>query len=306
MGTLGRAANDAAFLVFSVLDQRLAFECRDAALSALVVAESPGLPCADDMEGQDPALRYTVSVNGNPPSFALSRDGGTVLQGTGGAAFLSMLEQDLTVELQKRRPDLLFVHAAALEWQGGACLLVAESGVGKSTTAWALLHHGFDYLSDELAPIDLTSLHVHPYPRALCLKEVPQEYPPPPGAVNLGVTTHIPAQALPRAPVYEPKPLSAIFLLSRMHVSGAPAIRTLAPGEAAARLYVHSLNPLAHGNRGLDAVADIAARTPCFALTLAELPASCALIEATLAAGLKPDGGAKRAATAVSAKKVQL
>ena len=284
MGLSGGAANDAAFLAFSVLDQRLTFECRDAALSALVVADSPGLPVTTHGEGNGPALFYTVSGLGKSPSFQLSREGGPVLQGTGGAAFLSMLEQDLTVELQRRRPDLLFFHAACLHRQGRACLLVGDSGVGKSTTAWALLHHGFDYLSDELAPIDLPSLHVHPYPRALCLKKVPSGYPPPPGAVDLGATTHIPPPALPRAPVYEPKPLSAIFLLSRTHVSDVPDIHPLAPAEAAARLYVQALNLLAHGNRGLDAVMDVATRVPCFALTLAEPPASCALIEATLAA----------------------
>jgi hypothetical protein len=151
------------------------------------------------------------------------------------------------------------------------------------TTAWGLLHHGFGYLSDELAPIDITSLHVHPYPRALCLKEVPIGFPPQAGAVDLGLTTHIPPPSLPGAPVYESKPLSAIFLLWRMPAFGPPEIRALAPAEAAARLYVHALNPLAHGNRGLDAVTEIATHVPCFAMMLAELHASCAQIQATVA-----------------------
>ena len=29
---------------------------------------------------------------------------------------------------------------------------------------WALSHHGFRYLSDELAPIDPGTLRVHPFP----------------------------------------------------------------------------------------------------------------------------------------------
>jgi hypothetical protein len=270
-------------LAFSVLGQQLLFECDDAALTALLAVDSPGLPCAAGADAGNRVLRYSIKSVGSPHSFAFSRDGGPVLQGTGRAAFLSMIERDVTVELQKRRPDLLFLHAAALEWRGRACLLVAESGVGKSTTAWGLLHHGFGYLSDELAPIDVTSLHVHPYPRALCLKEVPIGLPPQAGAVDLGLTTHIPPPSLPGAPVYESKPLSAIFLLCRMPAFGPPEIRALAPAEAAARLYVHALNPLAHGNRGLDAVTEIATRVPCFAMMLAELHASCAQIQATVA-----------------------
>jgi len=283
MGGLGSNRNEATVLAFSVLGQRLEFECADATLTELVVADSPGLPCNTDGRAQGPAVRY--SVTGDARSFALHRPGGRALVGAGGAAFLSLLEHDLTVELQRRRPDLLFLHSAALDWQGRACLLVAGSGVGKSTTAWALLHHGCGYLSDELAPIDIASLNVHPYPRALCLKDVPKGYPPPAAAVDLGITTHIPPTSFPGMPVYEPKPLSAIFLLRRMRASGAaPEIRALAPAEAAARLYVHALNPLAHGNGGLDAVSQIAARVPCFHMGLAELPASCALIQATVAA----------------------
>jgi hypothetical protein len=71
-----------------------------------------------------------------------------------------------------------------------------------------------------------------------------------------------------------------------MRVFGAPEIRALAPAETAARLYVHALNPLAHRNWGLDAVTEIATRVPGFAVAVAELPASCALIQATVAATL--------------------
>ena len=51
-------------------------------------------------------------------------------------------------------------------------LLAGASGNGKSTTAWALLHRGFQYLSDELAPLDLSAMTVHAFPHALCLKHV--------------------------------------------------------------------------------------------------------------------------------------
>jgi hypothetical protein len=45
---------------------------------------------------------------------------------------LYIVEKDLTIELQKLRRDLYFLHAAALAIAQNAFLLVAPSGGGKS------------------------------------------------------------------------------------------------------------------------------------------------------------------------------
>jgi len=274
----GGAANVDAVLGFCVLGQTIVFDCDDAAVARLLLAASPGLRCADPA---NPSLRYSVQRAGDPLSFIVSRAGGPTLTGHDAAEFLFLLEKDLTVELQHRRPDLLFLHAAALEWQGRAYLLVADSGVGKSTTAWALLHEGLGYLSDELAPVDLDAMQVLPYPHALCLKAVPDDYALPAEAVDLGATIHVPPPSLPGGAVHEPTALAAVFILSRPRgTAGAARLRRLGAAEAAARLYTHTLNALAHRNRGLDAVVRIAERVPCFAVASGELRATCALIRA--------------------------
>jgi energy-coupling factor transporter ATP-binding protein EcfA2 len=46
---------------------------------------------------------------------------------------------------------LLPLHASALEKNGKAILICGESGAGKSTTAAALLKHGFSLLSDDIS-----------------------------------------------------------------------------------------------------------------------------------------------------------
>ena len=178
---------------------------------------------------------------------------------------------------------MFFLHSAAIEVHGKACLLAAESGGGKSTTSWALLHHGYGYLSDELSPVDLDSLRVCPYPRALSLKHaMPLAYPLPDDAIRLGHTVRVPVSSLGREAVYESRPIGAVFVLQRGPRLDAPTLRTLAPSEAGAYLYVNALNALAHSNRGLDAVVHIAERVPCHALSTAGLPATCALIEQAL------------------------
>ena len=187
------------------------------------------------------------------------------------------------MELQKRRSDLFFLHSAAVDWRGRACLLAAESGSGKSTTTWGLLHHKFHYLSDELSPIELGSMRVFPYPHALCLKRPPAPaYRLPADALDLGRTIHIPAQSLPSGTVSESRPLGAVFLVTHRPELSSPNIRAVSPAEASARLYAIALNALAHPNRGLDAVIRISETVPCFALSAAELSATCALICSTV------------------------
>jgi hypothetical protein len=55
-------------------------------------------------------------------------------------------------------------------------------------------------------------------------------------------------------------------------------LAALRPAEAGARLYVNALNALAHPRSGLDAVARLAERVPCYAITSGALDATCAAI----------------------------
>jgi len=215
--------------------------------------------------------------------------GGFVLQTAEGAPvpaadlgdLLFQVEKAIILGLQRCRPDLLFIHAAALERDGAAWLLVGESGSGKSTTAWGLLHHGFSYLSDELAPVDLDTLEVFPYPHALCLKRRP---PPPfslPAAtIDLGRTIHVPARSLPSAYRVDACALRAAVFVSHDRRVSEPVLRRLGTAEAAARLYVATLNALAHPARGLDAVLRVAGRASCFGLQVGDLERTCKLLAA--------------------------
>jgi hypothetical protein len=197
---------------------------------------------------------------------------------------LYLLEQDLVVELQKLRPDLYFVHAAALERDGRVTLVVAESGGGKSTTAWALLHHGFRYASDELAPIDLTSSEVHCFPHALCLKADPPggAYPLPEGTLLTRRARHVPAECLPAPLAPCPARLDTVVFLDRHAAGGPPSLRTLGAAEAATRLYPQSLNLLAHPADGVDAALKIVRQARCYQLEASDLESICRLVRSTL------------------------
>ena len=270
-----------AALSLHVVGLRVQVGCADAAAGNALLANFGAMiaPSGD----AEPDLRYRIERDEGVSSYALTREDGESQACADLGDLVFALEKDLTVQLQLRRSELLFLHAAAIEWQGRAFLLAAESGSGKSTTAWALLHHGFGYLSDELGPVDLGAMSVLPFPHALCLKhEPPPPYALPGRALRLGPRIHVPTDALPSPTSAEPRPLAAVLLVTYRPELEAPQLRAIGPAEASARLYVTALNPLAHAGHGLDAAVHIVEQVPCFTVATTELTATCALIGATV------------------------
>jgi len=265
-------------LEFRIFGRRISIQCNDDLFRSLVLSNYHAFE-----EPLDSAeIAYTVGRHASG-GFRISRGEETLAEVTSGEAlqytFTYVLEKLLTIELQKLRTDLYFVHSAALERGGRVTLIVAQSGTGKSTTSWALLQHGFRYLSDELAPIDPTSLDVYPYPHALCLKAAPPEpYRLPENVVRTENTIHIPVGDLPSAAVTQPCPLRALVFLQRNSDKPAPALAQVSPAEAGARLYANTLNALAHPGSGLDVAIRIAKAVPAFVVNAGDLQATCELI----------------------------
>jgi hypothetical protein len=269
-------------LSFLMLDQLVQVSCDDGALQDLVLADlgAMSVPSSD----RAAELHYVITSAENN-GYAVSCRGQPAITLADEADLLFRLEKDLTVALQMLRPDLLFIHAAALAKDGMVCLLVGESGHGKSTTAWGLLHHGFRYLSDELGPLDLRSMQVLPYPHALCLKQPPPpSYPLPVGSLDLGDTLHVPVPLLPCATA-GPCELGAVLFVRYRDDLDAPVLHPMTAAQASARLYVSTLNALAHPAHGVDAVVRVAASVPCYSLACTDLSSTCEMVGRILAAG---------------------
>lgn len=242
--------------------------------------------------GQTRPADLTYRVQGALPDAVVMREDQTVASAADDYDLLYGFEKDLTLQLQYRRPDLLFLHAAALGWNRRGVLITAPSGTGKSTTTWGLLHHEFEYLSDELAPIDLDAMTVLPYPHALCLKATPPPpHPLPPDVLTTAWTRHVAPESVPGATVTEPMPVTTVMVLTRPPDNAQPAISPISSAAAAAQLYGNGLNLLAHGNQGLDAVVRVARHCRCYHLTGGELEATCRLIADTMRS--EAEGGSR-------------
>jgi len=269
----------AASLSLRIVGQAVEIVCDEPAAASALRENYEALSC-DEAKGAD--LRYRVSAEPSTSRFLLRRHDGRALLAADVGELVFQLEKAIIIAIQQCRPDLLFLHAAALERDRAAWLFVGASGAGKSTTAWGLLHHGFSYLSDELAPIDLDTLEVFPYPHALCLKRrPPPPYLLPDESLDLGRTIHVPARSLPSPPRLHACALQAVFFVNRDARLHEPVLRRVSTAEAAARLYVSTLNALAHEARGLDAVLKVASDVSCFVLQAGDLESTCKLIAAT-------------------------
>lgn len=204
-----------------------------------------------------PKLSY--SIEQAETGYILNRDEAYTLPVRNDAEFLYHLEKDMVIQVQYRRPDLYFIHGAVMTWGEQCCLIIAPSGGGKSTLAWALLESGFTYYTDELAPVDLDQLTVWPFDHAFCLKT------PPPSPYRLPENAYATERAY-----YVPMPKQNLPKRRLTHLifidqpSAGPPVTEVSEGEASARLFANSLNALAHGNQGLSAARKLAEKTVAY------------------------------------------
>ena len=266
-------------LTLRVLNCLVRISCPAPGLLDLLAQAYGSMHCNNGV-GAD--LEYLVDGN-TERGVRISRAGCAPLLANSDGEFLFLFEKDLTIQLQRLRRDLYFLHAAAVELAGRTSLLVGASGQGKSTTAWGLLHHGFGYLSDELGPVCLRTMRVFAYPHSLCLKsEPPPPYPLPPEVLRTSQTLHVPALSLPGPTVSGSSPIAAVFFLERRTAEQAPMLAAISSGEGTARLFAQALNPLAHREDGLHGAITIAREAYCFRLLLGDLRCTCDLLADTL------------------------
>ncbi len=268
----------------SIFDRKIRVQCDVTELRTLLLGVYGGLLQAQVDDQWQPDLDYRIYHDNDPDrKICMHRLGQNVQYAEDDGLFLYLFEKDMTVALERIRQDLYFLHAAALEYRGRIHLLVAESGGGKSTTCWALLHHGFHYASDELAPVELGTMLVQPYPHALCLKtEPPLPYRIPEEVIYTSRTLHVPVEVLPSMVVDRFVALQSILFVRYNPAVQSPSMQSVSTAQAAARVYANGLNQLAHPGDGLDAALQIAQHCKCYALESTDLKATCQLVQDTL------------------------
>lgn len=261
--------------------------CGDEAIASLVEVAFGALMVPSSSIHSEMTGRYEIerSNSNTADGFHVRDPDGVCAQLEDADALLWHLDKTLTLALQHRRPELYFLHAAAVAFAGGVCVLPAPPGTGKSTLTLALLERGFTYLSDELAPIDITRGLVHHYAHAVNLKS-PPPHPLrlPSGAIAIGRRFHVPTRFFRKAGVSEePLPLLAFVFPERS--SESPTVcQRVTPSVAAVHLLANGLNAGAHRNDGLDVAVTLARRVPSFQINTRDLNTACTEIQTLMTA----------------------
>jgi HprK-related kinase A len=179
---------------------------------------------------------------------------------------------NLQMALGQRR--FLLLHAASVGRDGRALLMTGESGAGKSTLAALLGERGWRFMGDEFALLDLSDGRLHPFPRAVSLKNRaielfgdvdPERLGPLLSGTPKGTIRHLRPQQGAVARMDEAAP-PALILFPRFGADLEPATRHVGAAEAFMRLTQASTNYVALGERGFEALTRLVDSVPARAI----------------------------------------
>jgi len=152
----------------------------------------------------------------------------------GGAPLSSHLEYRLVDEAIRRDREHWILHAGAVVGSAGTCLIVGESGAGKTSLTLWLWAHGLRLVTDDLCPLARGSLVPETFPRALHMDaeyspRLLAKLPPPPASYP---ATYYPFPGSGGDPV---PPVTHLLVLERGRGPDG-ALEPLGQSEAAHRL----------------------------------------------------------------------
>jgi len=196
-------------------------------------------------------------------------------------------EMGMNLQMALGQKRFLLLHAASIEKDGRALLMTGHSGAGKSTLGALLGERGWRFMGDEFALLGLDDGRLHPFPRAVSLKneslalfeEVdPGRLGPVLTGTPKGTIRHLRPNAEALARMDEPaRPV--LILFPRFGRDLEPAVRDVGPAEAFMRLTQASTNYVALGETGFDALTSLVGALPSKAIDYADTDQAVALVD---------------------------
>jgi hypothetical protein len=155
----------------SLFGVQLAVACdSDAVAMALDRYVLPWLPRAVlDGERVDRLVEVRSTSPGGP-GFEIAVDGAAAAVAPSPLAAIPHVQRALDEAIVRCQTEVAVVHAGVVAHEGRAIVLPAATYAGKSTLVAEMVRHGAEYCSDEYALIDVVG-RVHPYPRAVLLRD---------------------------------------------------------------------------------------------------------------------------------------
>ena len=178
------------------------------------------------------------------------------------AILLHIVKQEVLSAFVVSTPELLWLHAGAVSWNGRALILPGNSGQGKSTFVTLLSECGWLVMSDDAAPIKAESFEVVPFPQQPVRRLHPGRIVPKEEIGELERESVFLPEALVAT---SPAELGAIVL--PVFDGTAKAVLTrLRPGDAALELLRHCMSFSAQKGIAVQRVAAMSERHSVYKL----------------------------------------
>jgi HprK-related kinase A len=201
-------------------------------------------------------------------------------------------EMGMNLQMALGQKRYLLLHAGTVERDGRALLLTGHSGAGKSTLAALLGERGWRFMGDEFALLDPESGLLHPFPRAISLKNQalavfdgadPARLGPILRGTPKGMIRHLRPNSEAIARMGEPaRPALVLFL--RFGREFGRDTRPVGAAELFVRLTQASTNYVALGERGFSALTRFVTGTPAAAIDYGSGDEAAAMVDELWAA----------------------
>jgi hypothetical protein len=221
----------------------------------------------------------------------LYRDGDRLLDTPDPSRAFLYLLWDINQRVFRGTNDKALVHASVVSSGDRAVVMTAPSESGKSTLSLGLVERGLGYLTDEAAAIDLESLVVHPFPKAVSVDVGAQAFlehlrPPsdPAIAEYLQGQWQVTPDAIRFGAVAGPA-VPAWIVVPRYVRDAETVLEPMTRADALGVLLEQALNLHVHGRAAFECLAAVVRRCRCFRLVMGDLPSACDTMLAMLAEG---------------------
>ncbi len=253
---------------------------------------------------ESPRVRYSVTVKDgkrkdNKHKYSIKRGEERIYETSHLDDLVFALEDFLLRDCFDYVKDYFLVHGAALEKGGRVIVLLGEGGSGKTTLSVGLLKRGYRFLSDEVVAIDINTLGVRAFPRALNIKNgsLPlfSSLEPELSLYSCSVSMDSEEEvsihyAIPGAEFLAPKDVPfpvGLIIFPKYSSEGKTVLSRISRAVAGVRIMELSFNQHLLKEKGFRTVTHLVRETTCYHLWINDLGQACEMIEAMFLPNIK-------------------
>ncbi|WP_421853072.1 hypothetical protein [Oricola sp.] len=247
-----------------------------ARLFALMGASSDALPIGD------------VRLERSGDETGLLVDRTQIKTSSDGFRLLRHLYREVVRRFIERNTDLVWLHAGCVAWRDRAVILPGAWGRGKSTLVLELYQSGWDFLSDDIVPVDPRTGRAIPFPgtpqvrasngKALSRNQI--------SGLSKSVAEIDPARVAP-----EPRPVSAI-VFPHFSPEAETQLVAMSPAQAVGELLENCLSFQNNTDATVEALCALVENLPAYRLLFSDAAEAGDTI-VRLQASLQEEGAAE-------------